>query len=170
MGLFGPPDIKKLKAEENIKGLIKALKYKKSIDIPEKAAKALGKIGDKEAVKPLIKALKKKKLYYDFKKTHVMFKMGELGIGSVEQSDKFGRIRVAAATALGAIKDTRAIDPLIDLLNDEITEVRKATEKALVNFGEKACGRLKRILFYSTHPFIEGAAKRILRKIERKKK
>lgn len=33
MGIFGPPNIKKLADKKNIKGLIKALQYKDSNDI-----------------------------------------------------------------------------------------------------------------------------------------
>jgi hypothetical protein len=41
MWLFGPPNIEKLVAKKNVNGLIKALRYKNSSDIREKAAKAL---------------------------------------------------------------------------------------------------------------------------------
>jgi hypothetical protein len=37
--LFGPPNIEKLAAKKNVIGLIKALGYKSSSDIREKAAK-----------------------------------------------------------------------------------------------------------------------------------
>ena len=30
MPLFGPPDVEKLKAKKNVKGLIKALRYKRT--------------------------------------------------------------------------------------------------------------------------------------------
>ena len=48
MGLFGPPNIEKLKVRKNIKGLIEALKDKDE-DVRKRAAWALGKIGDARA-------------------------------------------------------------------------------------------------------------------------
>jgi hypothetical protein len=63
LGLFGPPNVEKLKAKGKVKGLIKALRYKKgneihqSATIREKAAEALGAIGGPRAVEPLIAAL-----------------------------------------------------------------------------------------------------------------
>jgi HEAT repeat protein len=57
-GLFGPPKIKKLKHKKDIKGLIKALEYKKDPTVRAGAAEALGQIGDSCAVEPLIAALK----------------------------------------------------------------------------------------------------------------
>ena len=47
MGLFGPPDIDKLKANKDVPGLIKALGYEKR----------LGWIGDSRAIGPLTEAL-----------------------------------------------------------------------------------------------------------------
>ena len=58
MGLFGPPDVKKMHDRKDILGLIKALGYQKDCQIREAAAKALGEIGDARAVEPLIIALK----------------------------------------------------------------------------------------------------------------
>jgi HEAT repeat protein len=61
MPLFGgPPNVGKLKAKRNIKGLINALGYKKDWGIRRDAAEALRQIGDARAVEPLIAALKDK--------------------------------------------------------------------------------------------------------------
>jgi HEAT repeat protein len=57
MGLFGPPNIEKLKAKQDLEGLVKALDNKKYADVRCQSAKALGQIGDKSAVEPLIAAL-----------------------------------------------------------------------------------------------------------------
>ena len=61
MGIFdfllGPPDVENLKAKKDVEGL---LKYKKDNDVREKAAAALGEIGDERAVGPLTHALKYK--------------------------------------------------------------------------------------------------------------
>ncbi len=41
MGLFGPPNVEKLKEKRDMNGLIKALSYEKDAYIRLKAAKAL---------------------------------------------------------------------------------------------------------------------------------
>lgn len=57
MRLFGPPNVEKLKAKGDIKGLIKALHYKKDWIVRKKAANALGDLGCKEAIGPLVECL-----------------------------------------------------------------------------------------------------------------
>ncbi len=58
MGLFGPPDVAKLKAKGDVPGLIKALGYAKDAGVRRAAAEALGQIRDATAVEPLIAALR----------------------------------------------------------------------------------------------------------------
>ena len=58
MPLFGPPNIEKLRAKGNVKGLIKALGYQKDADVRRNAVEALGGIGNARIVEPLIVALK----------------------------------------------------------------------------------------------------------------
>ena len=45
MPLFGPPDVEKLKAQNNFNGLIKALGYKKDAAVRQAAAQALIELG-----------------------------------------------------------------------------------------------------------------------------
>ena len=58
MTFFRKPNIEKLKAKNNVKGLIKALRHRSS-RVREGAADRLGEIGEpaKEAVPALMKAL-----------------------------------------------------------------------------------------------------------------
>jgi len=93
---------------DEVSVLISALKDKNS-NVREKAASALGKIGDERAVEPLIQALKD------------------------EDSDVRGR----AADALGNIGDGRAVEPLIHALKDEHGNVRNNAADALGNIGDK---------------------------------
>jgi HEAT repeat protein len=58
MGLFGPPDVEKMKVKRDVKGLIKALGYRKYKWVRERAARALGQIGEARAVAPLLTALR----------------------------------------------------------------------------------------------------------------
>ena len=53
----GTPNVQKMSEKLDVEGLIKALGYKKDCDVPRKAAKALGRIGDYRAVEPLTDAL-----------------------------------------------------------------------------------------------------------------
>ena len=55
--IFGPPNIEKLKAQRNIKGLSKALIYGHHFGVSYAAAEALEEVGDETAVAPLIRAL-----------------------------------------------------------------------------------------------------------------
>jgi HEAT repeat protein len=110
MGLFGPPNIEKMKAKKNVKGLMKALCYKRDWLIRQTAAEALGEIGDSCAVEPLIDALR----------------------------DGEGNVRKAAAKALGKIGDSCAVLPLITSIKDTDGQVRKSATQALINLGEPA--------------------------------
>ena len=122
MPLFGPPNIEKLKAKGNIKGLIKALGYKKDAAIRQAAAQALmemgfgwsavealRKIGDARAVEPLIAALR----------------------------DGDSDVRYKAARALWGIGDPRAIEPLIALLHDANKGIRLNAAETLVDIHKQ---------------------------------
>ncbi len=108
MGFFGPPDVEKMEARKNVKGLIKALGYRKCSLVQEAAARVLGEIGDPRAVEPLISALK----------------------------DKVWVVRGLAAEALGKLGDSRAVEPLINALKDEDLDVRGAAAEALGKLGD----------------------------------
>ena len=85
MGLFGPPNIEKMKAKRDVQGLIEALGYQKDASIRSAAARALGELKDVQAVEPLIATLK----------------------------DSDSKVSELAAEALGKIGDARAVEPLI---------------------------------------------------------
>jgi|WetSurMetagenome_2_1015567.scaffolds.fasta_scaffold644508_2 hypothetical protein len=57
MGLFGPPDVAKMKAKRDVLGLIKALRYQKDAGVRQAAARALGELGDPRAIEPLVAQL-----------------------------------------------------------------------------------------------------------------
>ena len=109
MGVFGAPDVNKLAAKRDVKGLNKALAYKKDADVRRDAAFRLEKIRDPRAVEPLIGAL----------------------------ADKQWEVRMYAADALGEIGDPRAVEPLIGALNHD-AEVRGHAAHALGKIGDAA--------------------------------
>ena len=109
MGIFGPPNIEKLKARQDIKGLIKALGYKKDGTIRQAAAEALVRIGA-PAVEPLTAA--------------------------VGDSDK--DVRCAAVQALGRIGGDGAERRLARALGDSEKDVRQTAIDFLVQIGAPA--------------------------------
>lgn len=112
-GLFGPPDVEKLKSARDVKGLYKALGYQKESRVRLEAANALGIIGDDGAVKPLIEALK---------------------------DDHFG-VRLNAAIALVKINGVRTsgftVEALITVLLDGNDQVREVVALTLGNSANK---------------------------------
>ena len=117
MGLF-KPNVERLAENRDVKGLAKALFYKKAWRVREAAAEALGKIGDSQAVEPLIAALKDEDWY----------------------------VRKYAVEALGKIGESRTVKSLIAALNDLEQDVRKAAVKVLVKIGLPAVELLIAVL------------------------
>ena len=146
-GLFGPPNVEKLQAKGNVKGLIKALGYKKDEDVREAAAKALGEIGDARAVEPLIAASLQDKgsvgdVKYGFSGVSYRVRpaaakaLVSIGVPAVQPliaalGDGDEDVRRAAAGALGQIGDPRAVEPLIAALRDKNSDVRRRAAEAL---------------------------------------
>ncbi len=136
MGLFGPPNVEKMKDRRDIEGLIKALGYYRKPEIRIPAARALGDIGDVRAVDPLIAALKDEYLGRD-----AAGALGKIGDARAVEpiiaslSAECWKMRQAAAVALGSIGDARAVEPLIATLKDKNGHVRKAAAQALEHLG-----------------------------------
>jgi len=133
MSLFGPPDVNKLKAKQNVNGLIKALNYQKDWMVRKAAAEALGEIKDSRAVEPLSAALKDSN---EWVRWHAAEALGKIGASAVEplivalkDRDQKNAHR-AVAEALGRI-GTPAVEPLIVALKDRDQNVRCAAAEAL---------------------------------------
>jgi HEAT repeat protein len=132
-GLFGPPDVSKMKAKRDVKGLVNALSYDKDEAVRREARLALLEIGDPRAVEPLINLLK--------------------------NSDVPGR--KVAMELLGALGDARAVEPLIDALLDEHLNPIPEVVNALCKIGAAAVEPLVAAL-KSENKFIRQAAVDIL--------
>jgi HEAT repeat protein len=113
MGLFGPPNIERMKNKRDVDGLIKALTYPEDGEVRRNAALALGTLKDHRALDPLIVALKK---------------------------DWDLPLNLAAAEALGMIGDERAVMPLISKLCN--ASICGLAEDALAQIGAPAVGPL----------------------------
>jgi HEAT repeat protein len=159
MGLFGPPNVEKLKAKGDITGLTKALSYRKgywasrppsqikylsgkALDLYHKdgqvrkqAAIALGQIGGTHAIEALVEAIRD-----SWVREAAVVALVKIGAPAVEAlslslNDNLSLVRINAAKALGQIKDERAIDPLITLLKDTDLGVRIEAAQALEKLG-----------------------------------
>jgi len=75
MGLFGPPNVEKLKSEGNIGGLIKALGYKKDPVIIEAASTALVELAP-ASIEPLVLALGNKEELVSQSAAETLVKIG----------------------------------------------------------------------------------------------
>jgi hypothetical protein len=110
MPIFGKPDVHKLKCNNDVKGLGKALSNKDNVTRWE-AAKALGLNGGQEAIDYLLNALIK--------------------------SEPCPQVRQMIAESLGYIGDLRSIDTLIRLTEDPKWSVRDAAVVALGDLGDE---------------------------------
>ncbi|HOL55553.1 MAG TPA: HEAT repeat domain-containing protein, partial [bacterium] len=83
-------------------------------------------------------------------------------------NDKEWTVRSSAAEALGKIKDTRAIDPLIKVLADKDIAVRLSVIEALGEIGDKkAIEPLKKVASNDSSPIVKEKAKEILNLLQR---
>jgi HEAT repeat protein len=132
------PDIESLTRKKNIRGLIRALRFR-DVDIQLDAAKALGSLGP-DAIGDLLTALKIRD------KTIKLGIIGALAeIRSPETigpliatlSDENDEVRWQAALALGEIGDPAATTALKSILSDPDKYVRYASATSLTMIGWK---------------------------------
>ncbi len=113
MFLFGPPNIEKLKAKNDIKGLVQAIQYKKDISIPRQAVRALGELNDTNAVEALI----------------------DFFIAGDDQGDPF--LQILTLEAFGHLANPRGINPLLRSLENNDPEMRYTAAQALEEMAQK---------------------------------
>jgi HEAT repeat protein len=101
------------------------------------AVEALGLIGDSRAVKPLIATLGHLDRDVHGEAAEALSRMAEPAVEPLIAAlqDKYGRVRQAAAWALGEIGDPRAVEPLTAILQDEDSRVRSLATEALRKIG-----------------------------------
>jgi len=107
VALFGPPNIDRLVANQDIPGLIKATEYERDPAIRLQAVEALGLMPDEQALAPLIRRL----------------------------LDPDLEVRKAACKALGQIGDPRAIDALAQVVEGEQEDISPDAIQALGYIG-----------------------------------
>jgi len=118
MPIFGPPNIEKQKSRLDIKGLIKAMDYRKNTEIQKAAVVALGELRSEAATEPLLSLLE----------------------------DENCRYKPQAVTALGKIKTESAVPVLINRITQNGTAASEAELSALQNIGPPAVAPLLGVL------------------------
>ncbi|MBN2044319.1 MAG: HEAT repeat domain-containing protein [Anaerolineales bacterium] len=137
--LFGPPDIEKLKTQNDIVGLIKALGYKKDAGIQHSAADSLRKMG-KSAVKPLEAALKYKERDVRLAVAKLLGEIGDPGsstrLYTVSNEEPDPAVRCAEIEALGKFEDSASRFSLQTILwYGKTPDMRAAASAAMVKIG-----------------------------------
>lgn len=159
MGLFGPPNVEKMKAKGDVPGLIEALDYEKDNGSTRgKAVVALGEVGDARAVEPLLQL--SHFWNYDFSclAAVALAKIDAaraveplvtilVGIAPINMEDSTYKAAEAALAKIGL----PAVEPLIALFRNrdytfEESNVRKALIAVLVRIGAPAVGPLASVL------------------------
>ena len=138
MGIFGPPNIDKLKARKNINGLIEALMYEDE-DVRWRAVEALGEIG-KPAVEPLIGTLKDESSNVRSEAAWALVDTSKPAeaLEPLNEACKESYVLVGTIDTLGKIGDKRAVEPLTKVLKNENLFVRGRATVALAMIGKPA--------------------------------
>jgi HEAT repeat protein len=124
-GLFRPPNVDELKSKGDVKGLIKALEYKKDVSVQQDTINALAGIGE-PAVLPLVTAIENGGPETRRKAPEALGKIGapavEPLISSLREFAVFGEKDIdactAITTALGEV-GAPAVEPLISVLREQ---------------------------------------------------
>jgi HEAT repeat protein len=195
-GLFGPPNVQRLSDEQDVSGLIEALRYPKDPSVRAEAAEALCRSGDERVIAPLVAALKdgaaavRSNAAKALTSLEVAWADSDAGRSAVSglaevlgdhshlglrlntteayaSQDAAIAARRAAAVILGKIKDARAIDALIEVLRDR----RNATERSLAAeaLGDTNDSRAIAVLLVALvdhELFVRKAAMRALPKLD----
>lgn len=129
-----------------VEPLIKALGDKVNY-VREDAAEALGNIGDIRAVEPLIKALgdKDRECNVSYAAAKALVKIGEPAVEPLIKALGDWSVRWDAARTLAEIGDTKAVEPLVKLLEDENKYLRETVFRALDKLGWKPVSQKNKI-------------------------
>ena len=141
MGLFGPPNIEKLKAKKDVDGLIKALTHRDE-SVRKIAAEALGDVGGLRAVDPLTAAMRDEATPVAIAAAEALGKIG--GSTAVYRLASAPRsIQVPALQALASLArwgNTSAVEELVSALSDSDPAAQAVASHALGDIGAAAIG------------------------------
>jgi HEAT repeat protein len=147
-----------MKAHRDVVGLIRVLGCQESAEIRQRAARALGELGNPSPLEPLL-SVKTSSDNVDWN-VPTPEEIGiERAVGPLIAvlADKNEKVRCAAIDALAQIGDGRSIEPLIGLLADENKEVRNTAIKALGQMGDARAVQPLNAIF-GEHPYVVANA------------
>ena len=128
------PNIERLKSKKKVNHLIKALQYKNDWNVRMSAAASLSEIG--------WEPIGEDGIYY-FIASEEWTKLIKIGTPSVEpliavlRDHHSSPFHCETIKALGAIKDKRAVEPLLNFLRNNKIQLREEVVKALGQIGDK---------------------------------
>lgn len=138
-------DIKRMKDEKDLKGLIMAM-GDPFTDIRSQATDALGEIGDPQAIKGLIITAGDSDSVLSYKAEEAMVKIGEPAAGDLihflqtnrEKNLNSSELRAKThvISALGHIGGSQVVDVLIEMLDDDYAPLRYASVVSLGNMDD----------------------------------
>jgi HEAT repeat protein len=148
MGFYGFPDIDKMKADRDVKGLIKALGFEKKnsnhMFVRTGAAQALGELAETRALKPLIAMLKDRQDYVINAAAQALGGIGDAravkplnAVLKTKLSPNQNNLRRTVVEALGKAGNARAVEPLMNVLKDSDEGVRRRAAEALGKIGAR---------------------------------
>lgn len=137
---LAPPNVKRMREEGDVPGLLRALDHSDPA-VQYAAAEALGELRERSAVSKLMEVLAGDRYPgVRWKAAEALARIGEPAVipltGALHHPDE--DVRWKAAIALGEIGDDRAIPPLIELLGDSDRFVQSRAAYALGEFGARA--------------------------------
>jgi HEAT repeat protein len=168
-GTTGTPNVERLAAKRDVRGLIKTLGYEaddeSAASIRQAAARALGELRDPQAVEPLIEALEALVDNPDnVMRANAIWSLGQIGDPQAIDpliralAKKNSDLHNAAARALGQLGDPQAIDPIFDTLKKWQSDISEAAFGAIQRLGGKVTDQedraslIDRVIGYLTHP------------------
>ncbi len=138
----------KIKDPQAVPSLVRALGNDREATVRGKAAEALGNFDDPEIVSPLVDALGRKEnqdysVYTKLVPSLLKRKDPRVAMAFIEALKIGGPgVREEAAKALRAIKEPRAVVPLVDaLMKDPVPSVRRNAADALSGYGDRQAVR-----------------------------
>ena len=141
MPLFGgPPDVQKLKAKGDIRGLVKALAYLQDTEVQSAAADALAVIGREGPIDGLLQLLRHKDADLRRWAVQALARCKQAWVieplaGALRDGDV--SVRRSAAAGLGATRNPAALQALVAALRQSDPELRAAAASGLGNLGDR---------------------------------
>ncbi len=139
MGVFGAPDVARLKARGNVEGLIKATKYKRDPEVQRQAREALC-----EMIDFFIRELQTRNLRKLMVFREALVACGDPAIDAMifVHTDRQSLHRRQDVTfVLGEARDPRAVPVLINALRDTDPLLRMLAAEALGKIGDPSTAR-----------------------------